>query len=98
MSARSEKKLVLDVVRGELIVQVRSLRIEAEVIFGAAVEIDRELAGTELGQQRDRIVRIPERLVGTEQAAHPRADRLGAGAPRRDVAADPRVRGVVWMR
>src|ERR1700733_15380128 len=83
MSSGSEKKYVVDVVRGELIVQIRRGCVEVKAVFSAAIEIDRKLARPELGEQRHRIVGVPVRaIVGTEHPANPRAERLGIGAPR----------------
>src|SRR5262249_52566894 len=63
-------------------------RVELEAIFGAAIDVDGELAVLELLCEHGRIVGAPVGQVVAEDAPHLRADGFDVAAPMLDVAVD----------
>jgi hypothetical protein len=68
VSAGTEEELVLDVPGGQRFVDVLHVVLQGEVVFGAAIEVQRDLARSELVDERDDIVGLPGRDVGADRS------------------------------
>ncbi len=98
MAAGTDEERVIDALRGEALVEIMGSGVEPEIVLGAAVEIDRELAGLELVDERGRVVRLPHREILAVDATHPLADRADGSAPVVDVGVQLRLPCDVRMR